>query len=324
MKAEESQQPLVSVIIITYNSSEYVLETLESAKAQTYKNIELIVSDDCSTDNTIEVCQTWIKNNSKFFRRTELIKTEKNTGVPGNCNRGLQKATGEWIKIIAGDDILLENCILDNIQYSQNQSGVEVIFSDRISFKNDFNEENFLKPGKKSLLHNNNLSPKQQFQLILRGTRCPAVTLFVKKDVFTKVGLYDEAFRKIEDIPMLIKVSRSGIKIHYLNKTTVAYRIHSASITQKSKKKVIYNDFEIQSLYPVHLKYIESNLPLLERLVVRYEFFFKRLFYNTKLNDYNLFNRALSKILVTPKLLIQNSVIRKIKKDLNQLNNSSL
>ncbi len=53
--------PLVSIIVITYNSSKYVLETLESAKAQTYQNIELIVSDDGSTDNTIEICKIWIE-----------------------------------------------------------------------------------------------------------------------------------------------------------------------------------------------------------------------------------------------------------------------
>ena len=52
----EENNPLVSINVITYNSSKFVLETLESAKAQTYQNIELIVSDDCSTDNTVEIC----------------------------------------------------------------------------------------------------------------------------------------------------------------------------------------------------------------------------------------------------------------------------
>jgi alpha-1,3-rhamnosyltransferase len=60
MPKVKNQKPLVSVVIITYNSSKYVLETLESAKAQTYQNIELIVSDDCSTDDTVEKCREWI------------------------------------------------------------------------------------------------------------------------------------------------------------------------------------------------------------------------------------------------------------------------
>lgn len=55
------KNPLVSVIVITYNSSKYVLETLNSVAAQTYDNIELIISDDCSKDNTVEICRNWLK-----------------------------------------------------------------------------------------------------------------------------------------------------------------------------------------------------------------------------------------------------------------------
>ena len=101
------KQPLVSIIVITYNSSKYVLETLESAKAQTYQNIELIVSDDCSIDNTVEICKEWIEKDKERFVRTELITAEKNTGIPANCNRGVKAAQGEWVKLIAGDDMII-------------------------------------------------------------------------------------------------------------------------------------------------------------------------------------------------------------------------
>ena len=72
------ENPLVSIIVITYNSAKYVLETLESARYQTYQNIELIVSDDCSVDNTVEICNNWIKKNSNRFARVELITVNKN------------------------------------------------------------------------------------------------------------------------------------------------------------------------------------------------------------------------------------------------------
>ena len=71
-------QPLVSVTVITYNSSKTVLETLDSIKAQTYQNLELIVSDDCSTDDTVELCRNWIEQNKERFVRTELLTVEKN------------------------------------------------------------------------------------------------------------------------------------------------------------------------------------------------------------------------------------------------------
>src|SRR5690606_12047202 len=111
----EISHPLVSVVVITYNSAKYVLATLESIKAQTYQNIELIVSDDCSNDDTVEICRSWMVENCERFIRTELITTEKNKGIPANCNRGVTASQGLWIKIIAGDDLLLPNCISHNV-----------------------------------------------------------------------------------------------------------------------------------------------------------------------------------------------------------------
>ena len=111
------ENPLVSIIVITYNSAKYVLETLESAKAQTYQNIELIVSDDCSIDNTVEICREWIEQNKNRFVRTELITIPENTGIPANCNRGVRAAQGEWVKLIAGDDMLDNDCILNYVNY---------------------------------------------------------------------------------------------------------------------------------------------------------------------------------------------------------------
>ena len=103
--------PLVSVPVITYNSSEYIIDGLESIKAQTYKNIELIISDDCSTDNTVELCRDWLENNKDYFVRVELVTTDKNTGVAGNCNRSVKACRGEWIRGLSGDDKFLPNTI---------------------------------------------------------------------------------------------------------------------------------------------------------------------------------------------------------------------
>lgn len=101
----------VSVIVITYNSSKYVLETLESVKDQDYPNIELIVSDDCSTDDTFEICKKWVDENKSRFSRATVVQTEKNGGICVNYNRGLKEVQGEWVKYIAGEDILMPNCI---------------------------------------------------------------------------------------------------------------------------------------------------------------------------------------------------------------------
>ena len=102
---------LVTVIVITYNSAKYVLETLESVYRQSYNNIELIVSDDCSKDNTVSICQQWVDTNRNRFISAKVIQTENNSGICGNYNFALKNANGNWIKYIAGDDILEDNCI---------------------------------------------------------------------------------------------------------------------------------------------------------------------------------------------------------------------
>lgn len=101
MKTKENS--LVSVVLITYNSSKYVLDTLESVKNQTWDNIELIISDDGSTDNTTAICSNWLSENQNRFYNALLITVDENTGIPSNCNRGLRATKGEWLKTISGD-----------------------------------------------------------------------------------------------------------------------------------------------------------------------------------------------------------------------------
>ena len=85
-----NEDALISIVVITYNNSNYIEETLESIKSQTYNNIELIVSDDCSTDKTVEITEEWIDKNRDRFANVKLITTPVNTGISKNCNRGLR------------------------------------------------------------------------------------------------------------------------------------------------------------------------------------------------------------------------------------------
>ena len=112
-----NDNPLVSVVVLTYNSSKTVLETLNSIAAQTYKNIELIISDDCSKDDTLKKCKKWELKNKQRFTQIIIIRSNQNTGTAANGNRGANAANGEWLKFIAADDVLLPNCVHSNIDY---------------------------------------------------------------------------------------------------------------------------------------------------------------------------------------------------------------
>ena len=132
--------PLVSVAVVTYNSSKTVIETLDSIFNQTYPNLELIVSDDRSTDNTVEICREWIDAHKERFVRTELLTVEKNTGVSANMNRGADACEGEWVKDIAGDDVLLPDCVETCVEYIQNHPEAVCVFANVEVFGGDEDE----------------------------------------------------------------------------------------------------------------------------------------------------------------------------------------
>ncbi len=97
--------PLVTFIVTSYNYEKYILKTLESIKAQTYKNFEIIVVDDCSSDNSCEIIEDFISDNQDL--KITLIKNETNQGQLASMIRGLENAEGQFISFIDSDDILL-------------------------------------------------------------------------------------------------------------------------------------------------------------------------------------------------------------------------
>ena len=85
---------LVSVIIVSYNSADTILDTLESIKAQSYTDIELIISDDGSKDKTIEISENWLKLNGHCFSSSKLLTVKSNTGISANCKKCVEIASG--------------------------------------------------------------------------------------------------------------------------------------------------------------------------------------------------------------------------------------
>lgn len=225
--------PLVSIIIITYNSSRYVLETLESVKAQTWDNIQLIVSDDASKDNTVQVCTDWIEENRQRFYEAKIITVEKNTGIAANCNRGIQATTGEWVKLIAGDDALLDNCIADNLAYAGRFSKASFIVSEVLEM------DEYSVPAEKKTINEgliffaNRQSVREQLKAYARWpVFLNTPTFFYKRDLINSIGFCDEEFKIYEDMSMVFKIIGKGFKIHYMNTPTVRYRIHKSSLSR--------------------------------------------------------------------------------------------
>lgn len=235
---DQRVDPLVSIIIITYNSARFVAETLESARRQTYKNIELIISDDHSSDNTADVCKRWIIENGQRFKRTEFISSEINSGIPANCNRGLTASKGEWIKFVAGDDIIHDNCIECLIKVAY-ELKTDIIASRSQSFNNVFTRENFVQT--RDLSNNQffskGITASQQFIMLLSYNYVDALSTIIKRELILSLGGFEERFRFIEDLPFWRKVTASGTKIMFCNQITGFYRIHGLGVSRKGKSR---------------------------------------------------------------------------------------
>ncbi len=224
---------LVTVAVTTYQSGLYVIETLESIYHQSYQNLALVVSDDGSTDNTLELVNDWVglEINQKRFQSVEIITVPKNTGVSANCNRCIAASKSEWIKFIAGDDILLPNCIQDNMAFAAENASTRIIFSQAKIYQDDFAERNYVRttPDEfpNNLMHPD-LSAFDQYQLLLVQDRIHYTpSFFFNRQALLKVGCYDESNRFTEDYPMWLKLTKSGERLYYFHVPTVGYRIHS-------------------------------------------------------------------------------------------------
>lgn len=88
---------LVSILIASFNAEKYIIELLESAKAQTHQRLELVLADDHSNDHTKELVTKWLEQNAGRFERVVTIFSENNQGTCKNLNGGLRECTGEYI-----------------------------------------------------------------------------------------------------------------------------------------------------------------------------------------------------------------------------------
>ena len=234
-------QPLVSVAVITYNSSKTVVETLESITNQTYQNLELIVADDGSTDDTVTICRNWIEHHQTRFIRTELITVDKNTGTSANINRAIKACRGEYIQTFAGDDLMEPDCIQTNVD------GIgdgEYAVSDIIRFDG---EKDLGKPHNSDILSAMATLPSaKRLKLFCRTMMFfNPPTSFTKATLYNKIGLYDEQSTVLEDVPFFVKLFKSDVKVVYIQKVTVRYR--QGGISHSPESRVWFQKLLVES-----------------------------------------------------------------------------
>jgi alpha-1,3-rhamnosyltransferase len=275
---------LVTVTVGTYNSSDFIIETLESISAQSYRDIELIIGDDASTDDTLEKVKGWVakSENQKRFSNIRVLEVSLNTGPTANANRKLHIASGEWIKFLGADDTLMPDCISDNMKYVNDNPEARVIFSKLNLYRNTFEEKNFIKTTPEGEIKQDSIiwplrEVESQYKMLLTCDRIHFTpSVFLHRETLLSLGGFDERFKMMEDYPLWLNLTMNGYKLYFMNRVTVNYRQHSKAINNTGKSHLIKPNYfrteEFRKLYTY------PKLPFDIRLLQKHNWYVSQLF----------------------------------------------
>jgi glycosyltransferase involved in cell wall biosynthesis len=255
-----SDQPLVSIIIPTYNRAHLIGETLDSVLAQTYQNWECIIVDDGSSDNSDEVIEEYTKKDTRFknYHRPE----EHLPGGNGARNYGFKMSQGEYIQWFDSDD-LMDNDYL-NFKVNNIRDNDILITSGRIKDVNNNCRDLRMSFKKKYSLYK---------EMVTYNSEILTPTLFFKREIFHNTNLFDESIKRGQETEFFARLFfENSLKHSFIDKQNFTYRIVADSKSSQSQQ-VFFNS---------RMKYFLDNL---DRSLV--------------LNDSYLFNRFYKKVMST-------------------------
>ncbi|WP_396178659.1 glycosyltransferase family 2 protein [Flavobacterium sp.] len=225
---------LVTVICLCYNHAEYVEEALNSVINQTYKNIELIIADDFSTDNSVQVIENWLKIHPEI----SFVKNKKNVGNTTTFNQCLKIAKGAYIIDLAADDILLPETIEKQLKGFANSTyeNLGIVYGNLELVTNDKKHLRYFLPVDANYKR---LNPERTGDIyigLLDGTNnMGAVASMVKREVFDTLGGYDENLA-YEDYDFWIRAARL-YNFDYIDEILIVKRMLENSLETQAFKK---------------------------------------------------------------------------------------
>ena len=211
---------LVSIIMPSYNTAKFISETIMSVLAQTYPNWELIIVDDCSTDDTDAVIRPYLADD-----RIRYIKNEKNSGAAVSRNRALREAKGKWIAFLDSDDLWLPEKLEKQIDFMKKNG-----------FR--FSYTNYIETDENSVPNGRRVTGPKKITRHGMYNYCWMGCLTVMYDAET-VGLVQIAdIKKNNDYAMWLKVCEKA-NCYLLDETLAKYRKRSGSISRHGYTKLI-------------------------------------------------------------------------------------
>ncbi len=221
--------PKVSVIMSTYNDSEYIRNSIESILNQTYKDFEFIIIDDASTDDTVAIIKGYDD------KRIKLIVNEQNQGLTKNLNKALKIVTGQYVARMDGDDISYLNRLEKQVEYMDRHSDVYLLGT---AIRNIGASDLYWK------------LPDDSEELKIRMLLHPVFahpSFMFRKELIDEGIMYDETFRTAQDYNFAARVAKKH-KIGRLQEVLLCYRVHEKQISNTSNKNQTDNAARVREM----------------------------------------------------------------------------
>ena len=208
-----NSSPKISIITVSFNSAKTIKETIESILIQDYNNIEYIIIDGGSSDETIDIVKSYSEKISYFI-------SEKDNGIYDAMNKGIKAATGDIVGILNSDDFYPNSFVLSNVAKSFKKYNCDAVYGDLVyvNKKDTTQIKRYWQAG------NYNTSK------IKNGWMLPHPTFFVKKVMYDRHGLYNSDLKRAADYEMILKLLyKENISVQYIPMILVKMRMGGAS-----------------------------------------------------------------------------------------------
>lgn len=229
-------QNLVSIITPNYNCGRFIAQTIESVLAQTYTNWEMLIVDDCSTDNSVQIALSYAEKDS----RIKVVQNEKNCGAAISRNKAIELAQGEFVAFLDSDDLWLPDKLEKQIAFMR-QNNCDFSFTEY----EHIDEEN------NSLHQIANVTKHLKYRKMMMHCWPGCLTVMYDQNVVGKV--YADNIKKNNDHALFLRVLKNCHNAMGMKELLAKYRIRKGSISSKKSAIIKYyiqviHEFEKQPL----------------------------------------------------------------------------
>lgn len=219
---------LVSIIVLCYNHQRFILDNLSSIANQSYKNIQLLINDDCSVDNSWDMIISYENYLKSVFSDVQVNRNQHNIGITKSLNNMIRKAKGDIVKLIAGDDFLDCHYVERIVKAFSGGSDVVMTNAYYVADESTYGNPKIIS---KVFTSDPMVSKGRLFNRVFEFNFICAPSVAISKKTFDIYGLFDETL-PVEDLEYWLRITKDDkISFFYIDDPLVFYRKSNNSMT---------------------------------------------------------------------------------------------